>query len=386
MRNLSRIAGVTLSMLSGLFFTLTDAGAVMEAGKMPFSGTVGEVIRRDDNKLQLIWQEMPKYGKIKLLWLDVTGGKKTPITGKISQGKLILNDPNPGRRTLFFVPQSEGTGSLIIGERKVPAGGMDNLRDLGGYITADGGYIKWGYFYRGDTLHKVTKEGYAYVDTMRLKYVDDLRNSSEIAKKPDPDFANVVWQHTLIPDLSPKYKDVSWDSNDAIYKFVKTPRAEEFYSDINRFMISQPETLKTLNVIFTQALKNEGALLWHCAGGKDRTGLVSALILAAAGVSDKNIIDDYMLTNVYRQDFDRHELMEMSKVFNGDKMAIKGFLAIQQARPEYIQSALSEIRYHYGSLERYLIDAVKISPESLGEFKKRYVEYKLRGSDKSYSS
>lgn len=355
------------------FASANDSAADIKSNAPILTITSGEVLR-NNNDLHLIWRGMPDSGKVTLSWLDVSTGKKKPLEANIINGQLILPDPNPQRRTLFFINRGPGEKPLTIAERKLPAGGMDNLRDSGGYQTSDGRYVKWGHLYRSDTPHKVNSEGYRYLNAMNLGYVFDLRNATEIAKKPDPALENVAWMHTSIPDLPPQFKDVSWETNEAIYKFVKTPRAEQFYPETNRFMIWQPETLRTLNTIFDKALADDRAMIWHCAGGKDRTGVVSAVFLSALGVPRQAIIDDYLLTNDYRQEFDRHELAEMSKAFRGDKQAIKGFLAIQQARASYIEAALDEIEQRYGSMSNYLTQAVKLSPEDIKNLRERYTE------------
>lgn len=363
-------AGVLLfSSIAGF----SHAAVASESESQILANGVGEVLR-DNNELRLVWRDMPASGKVKLSWQDVATGKKSPLEASVVAGQLKLADPNPERRTLFLIDRPNSDKPLVIAERKLPAGGMDNLRDSGGYLTEDGRYVKWGHLYRGDTPHKVNSEGYRYLNAMNLGYVFDLRNNVEIAKKPDPAFENVAWMHTQIPDLPPQFKDVSWETNEAIYNFVKTPRAEQFYPDTNRFMVWQPETIRTMKTIFNKALTDDRAMIWHCAGGKDRTGVVSAVFLSALGVSDKAIIHDYLLTNEYRQEFDKRELAEMSKAFNGDKQAIKGFLAIQQARPEFIQAALDEIKQRYGSMENYLTQAVELTPADIQTLRDRYTE------------
>jgi protein-tyrosine phosphatase len=363
---------VSLALFSGMAIFSFPAAAV-ESRNQILSDSVGEVLRNND-QLRLVWRDMPASGKVILHWQDVASGRISPLEEDVVAGELKLEDPNPGRRTLFLIERPNSEKPLTISERKLPAGGMDNLRDSGGYLTKDGRSVKWGFLYRGDTPHKVNSDGYRYLSTMNLGYVFDLRNDAEIAKKPDPAFGNVNWIHTQIPDLPPQFKDVSWETNEAIYHFVKTPRAEQFYPETNRFMVWQPETLRSLKTIFDKALTDDRAMIWHCAGGKDRTGVVSAVFLSALGVPNDTIIHDYILTNDYRKAFDQRELAEMSKAFNGDKQAIKGFLAIQQARPEFIRAALDEIRLRYGSVDNYLTRAVGLTQEEIFSLRDRYTE------------
>lgn len=332
----------------------------------------GEIVR-NANQLTMTWSGMPSQGSVTIKWLDVASGKSQALNASVQDGKLSIDDPNPQRRTLFMFPAGKTT--VTLAERKVPAEGMDNLRDMGGLKTADGRYTKWGLAYRADTLFKAKPAGYSYLNHMNMGYVFDLRRAEEIAKKPDPAMDGVAYYHTQIPDAPPAYADVSWDTDEAIYKFVSSPRAETFYVDTNIFMTDAKQSQQSMKQVFAIALKGDGrAMVWHCAGGKDRTGYVSAMFLAALGVPQETIVNEYLLTNQYRQDFDRQELADMSKVFNHDPQAIKGFSAIQQSRPEYILAGLKHIEQQYGSVDRYLEQEVGVTPQDIARLKALYTE------------
>lgn len=332
----------------------------------------GEIVR-DANRLTMTWSGMPSQGSVAIKWMDVASGNSQTLNASVQDGKLSIDDPNPQRRTLFALPAGKAT--IILAERKVPVSGMDNLRDMGGLKTADGRYTKWGLAYRADTLYKAKPDGYRYLNNMNMGYVFDLRRAEEIAKKPDPAMDGVAYYHTQIPDAPPAYADVSWDTDEAIYKFVSSPRAETFYVDTNVFMVDAKKSHQSMKQVFATALKGDGkAMVWHCAGGKDRTGYVSAMFLAALGVPQETIVNEYLLTNEYRQDFDRQELADMSKVFKNDPQAVKGFSAIQQSRPEYILAGLKHIEQQYGSVDRYLEQELGVTPQDIVRLKQLYTE------------
>ncbi|MBW7983368.1 tyrosine-protein phosphatase [Enterobacillus tribolii] len=331
------------------------------------------LITRDGDRLTLTWQGMPEAGSVTIKWQDLETGNSKAQDVSVQDGKVTIDDPNPQRRTLFMLPAGQQT--VTLAERKLPVKGMDNLRDMGGLKTADGRYTKWGLLYRADTPHKAKAEGYGYLRHMNMGYVFDLRRIEEIAKKPDPAIDGVTYHHTQIPDEPPAYADVSWETDDAIFRFVRTPRAESFYVDTNIFMVDAGQSQRSMKQIFDTALKGEGkAMLWHCAGGKDRTGYVSAMFLAALGVPQETIVNEYLLTNEYRQEFDRQELADMSKAFNNDAQAIKGFKAIQQSRPEYILAGLKQIEKEYGSVENYLEKQMGVTAQQIARLKMLYTE------------
>lgn len=331
-------------------------------------------ITRDNDKLTLTWKNKPITGKTTIVWHDMASNRTGEIVTNIKNNTVTMNDPNPNRRTLFTLTDSNNN-TFHLAERKIPAAGMDNFRDMGGYQTVDGKLTKWGVIYRADAFNKLAPSGYQYTANMNMAYIFDLRNDNEVSKKPNPSIDGITYYHTQIPDQPPKYADISWETTEAIQKFTRSPRAFSFYIDTNAFMVDDPKSHDSLKKIFTTALKAEGkGLVWHCAGGKDRTGFVSAVFLSALGVPDEIIINDYLLTNEYRKEFDKKELAEMSKAFNGDKKAIAGFLAIQQSRPEYIQASLDEINKKYGSMTHYLNDVIGINADQIAQLKHHYTE------------
>jgi protein-tyrosine phosphatase len=140
-------------------------------------------------------------------------------------------------------------------------------------------------------------------------------------------------------------------------------------------MVDQAESHESMKKIFAAALKGDGkAMIWHCSGGKDRTGYVSALFLSVLGVPDEGIVNEYMLTEVYRRDFDIKEMQDMGKAFNNHPEAMKGFRAIQQSKAEYIMAGLNKIRADYGTVENYLEKEVGITAKDITKLKALYTE------------
>lgn len=333
----------------------------------------GDVVR-DGNKLTLTWTGMQSEGPVSIEWRDIASNKIGNVTGAINAGALTIDDPNPSRRTIFTLIGANNQ-KIHLAERKVPASGMDNFRDMGGYKTAAGKVTKWGLIYRSDTFYKLKPEGYKYFSDMNMGYVFDLRNSLEVSKKPDPSVDGITYYHTQIPDQPPKYKDVSWETTESKQKFVSSPLAYSFYVDTNAYMVNEPKSIQTMKDVFQTALTAKGkGLVWHCAGGKDRTGFVSAVFLAALGVPQETIVNDYLLTNEYRKEFDKQELADVSKEFKGDPKSVAGFLAIQQSRPEYIQAGLNKINQEYGSIDNYLQKAVGLDNEQIKQLQTMYTE------------
>jgi protein-tyrosine phosphatase len=164
-------------------------------------------------------------------------------------------------------------------QRHIQINGINNLRDLGGYATQDGGQTRWGVFLRSANLDEVAAAGQRQLLDYGLRHIIDLRTTFEIQRWPDV-FAQssaVNYHHLPFFDDNPGMEDIDgFDDVVEIYTFM-----------VER---CQPAVRTILETISTA---DDGAVLFHCAGGKDRTGIIAALLLGLAGVDDATIAQDY---------------------------------------------------------------------------------------------
>jgi protein-tyrosine phosphatase len=157
-----------------------------------------------------------------------------------------------------------------------------NARDLGGYPTVDGSRTRWRSLLRSDDLAQLTLAGLQAFSSFGIETVVDLRWPEEVALSPTP--ITRVMKHV-------RYEQISL--------LTRTPdewrlrRAGSTAKELwNRAMLEQvrAELKEVLNVIATAS---PGPLLFHCVAGKDRTGLIAALMLALADVVPEAIAYDY---------------------------------------------------------------------------------------------
>ncbi|MEY2580352.1 MAG: protein-tyrosine phosphatase [Ilumatobacteraceae bacterium] len=171
-------------------------------------------------------------------------------------------------------------------ERLVALEAVHNFRDLGGYKTDDGRTTLWRRLYRADGLYRLTPADVEALEPLGLRTVIDLRSSPELDERGrfPIDAHPVVFHHLPIVDKT-------WAHEDA----PQYERDEDFliwaYQDM--LTIGAPRFAKAFEV-----LTEPDALpaVFHCAAGKDRTGLLAALLLGSLGVSHTDIIADYALT------------------------------------------------------------------------------------------
>ena len=176
-------------------------------------------------------------------------------------------------------------------ERRVELPGVYNLRDIGGYGTADGRRTRWRTFLRADSLHRLSPESQQALVDMGLRTVIDLRHTYETIAEPN----------VFSGSSRAEYRHINMVGDDQVYERrqdLEIPERVAFsYSQwIDQRTAAIGEVLRTLAA--------PGALpaIYHCAGGQDRTGVISALLLGLAGVPEDTIADDYTLTAQYQVD------------------------------------------------------------------------------------
>jgi protein-tyrosine phosphatase len=170
--------------------------------------------------------------------------------------------------------------------RLVALEAVHNFRDLGGYATADGRCTKWRTVFRADGLYRLTPDDVVTLEPLGLRTVIDLRSDTELDERGrfPVDVHPVVFHHLPIVDTT-------WSDLDR----PKFERDEDFliWAYQEMLTVGAPRFAKAFD-----ALAEPGALpaVFHCAAGKDRTGLLAALLLGSLGVSHDDIVADYALT------------------------------------------------------------------------------------------
>ena len=174
---------------------------------------------------------------------------------------------------------------LHFPERHVLLEAAFNVRDLGGYRTANGSTTRWRSLLRADALHELTEGDVETLLKLGLRTVIDLRSDKEIAVQPSV-FATrqeVRYHHiSLFDRLAPV--DVMFRERGLI------DLSERYIAALD---VCHPALLRVANTI---ADADDGVVLFNCTAGKDRTGIVAAMLLSIAGVSADDIAGDYALT------------------------------------------------------------------------------------------
>jgi protein-tyrosine phosphatase len=163
-----------------------------------------------------------------------------------------------------------------LSERALAWDACLNVRDLGGHAIEGGGETRWRRVVRADALRRLSDEGWAALVEYGVRTVVDLRHDAEREADPPRELPVEVTHVRLVADHDPRFE------HSTLARFYV--QALELYAD--RFAL----------VVEAVARAAEGAVVLHCEAGKDRTGMVVALLLRLAGVSVADVSADYALS------------------------------------------------------------------------------------------
>ncbi|MFB7610530.1 tyrosine-protein phosphatase [Streptomyces gardneri] len=242
--------------------------------------------------------------------------------------------------------------------RHVPFERLHNFRDLGGYRTADGGTVRWETLYRSDSLAKLAGAGpddLARFRALRVAAVIDLRYPWEIeAKGRLPETEEVAW-HNLSIEHRP-YDQAEIDPDLAPWRYL-ADRFAEVAED-------GAEEIRTALEVIAGA---DGPLVFHCASGKDRTGIVAALVLALLDVPDEVILADFALTELATERL----IADWRATHPGRELRWPGY---GRAPAEILRLFLADLRERYGSVYGYVTGHVGLDPAVVTALRARLVE------------
>ncbi len=264
--------------------------------------------------------------------------------------------------------------------------GTFNFRDLGGYTSHAGLNVKKHMIFRSDALSKLTEKDIQMLEhDLGIRTVIDLRQEHEILENP-----NVILQGVATVNLSPvaplaELSTASAKSGaDRIKRLIRAEQDEDLWAKVSQNgeamadqmlqMAFDPYSLSVFKSIFEIILDtNQVPLVFHCKGGKDRTGLMSALFLMALGVSKDQIIQDYMLTKTYMQDRNIKRMNEYREMT--DNQRVLDFLAsVMDTKASYIGVVFDAIQSKYHSHLDYLMLDVGLTDDQISRLHGQYLE------------
>lgn len=255
---------------------------------------------------------------------------------------------------------------------------LKNTRDLGGFPTTDGKTIKHGALIRSGRLHKLPESTVKALKDMGLTTVIDLRNEAERRELPNTEINGV--KTVNVPLIYTMAVGITHEKSYYRHAVIESKRIKKEFGDADKYMACVYETLlfekpmqENLKKFFDVLLESEGCVLFHCNGGKDRTGLCAMLIEGVLGVDRSLIIEDYVASRqfqYYKQSLQRFGIA----VIPGPKHFKALLLTFIEPKPQYITEAIEKIEKRYGSIAEYCKQALGLTDEQICILKDKYLE------------
>jgi protein-tyrosine phosphatase len=240
-------------------------------------------------------------------------------------------------------------------ERLIALEGAVNFRDLGGYITEDGQRTRWRLLFRADGLSELTEPDLDIVRELGIRTVVDLRSGQEVEQSRFNVEAHPVTFHH--------------------FPFIKALPSAEDFEQAPGFLGTQYTSMldeATPQIVGAlSALAAPGALpaVFHCTAGKDRTGLLSALVLSLLGVPEETVVADYALSGAAMTRL-RAKLVEK---YPDGKSVIADSDVLFSADPHNMVTLFAHLRARYGSVAEYAAE-VGISRDVVATLRETLLE------------
>lgn len=277
-----------------------------------------------------------------------------------------------GQRKYFHI--ISGDKRFVTAQRCIEVPGMDNLRDLGGYLTCDGKQVKWGVFLRSGALgFAAGEQAKKQLEELNIKTVLDLRSGTEIKELPDIALngASYTAKSALI---SMDNSEVNFDLSRICAEGTKAlDEAGKFVSDGYLLM---PFDNPAYKFMFNTLLNEEVPILFHCTAGKDRTGIAAALILTALGVPFDTVCEDYMLTNILREKTAEKMRGKYGALISASNPGLDTahiFKLIAGVQAENLKAAFNAIYSKYADFDEYLAVEYGIGKTEKEKLKQLYL-------------
>ena len=253
------------------------------------------------------------------------------------------------------------TAQAVAPPHVIDVPGAHNVRDLGGYRGADGKTVRYGRVYRSSSLAKATPEGLSRLRSKGVTLVIDFRTSSEIRQEG---------QDKLPSGAKRQKAPVNFVELAGI---LSTPSLNPAVTAMNRSyrrMVTDAKARAAFARTFRSVAKAKSPVLFHCTSGKDRTGVMAAILLLSVGVDKATVYRDYLRSNDELGSYNQ-EIIDYLEREDVDSRLVKPAL---EARRSYLDAWFSEIKKRYGGFDAFLRKGLGIKPAEKTALRKRLLK------------
>jgi protein-tyrosine phosphatase len=246
---------------------------------------------------------------------------------------------------------------------------VQNLRELGGLPAANEQRVAPGRLFRAGSLYEMTAVDRAALEAMGIRIIIDLRSSFEQQRQSyewpaGRKVAAPLAEDGAVATIFARFQAGSLSERDI----------EDWWNLTGVYDIPtrHRDSLHTIFTTLLEAGADEG-VLYHCTGGKDRTGIVSALVLDALGVTRQAILEDFLLTNAGAR-ARAAEFIQWMKQATGHALSPEAAYWLAGVKEQWLEEFFRRLADRYGSTAGYLRDELQLGAEDLAALRGRYLE------------
>jgi protein-tyrosine phosphatase len=292
-------------------------------------------------------------------------GHRHKVATGTGDGTVTVSDLTPAARWYFEMVPDHGT-PVMVADRALHLQTASNFRDIGGYRTTDGKWVRMGLAYRSNGLEHLTPAELETLGTLGLKLVCDLRTDDERLHGPD----------RVAGGTASLVADVMADNPDPATKGPTAGAGQPALDPVARLspvyqgFVSLGSAQKAYHLLF-ERLADRQALptVFHCTAGKDRTGWAAAVLLTLLGVPHATVLADYQLTDRYLDDA-AAEAIRQQRYPSVDEVTWRRMVA---ADPAYLEAAFDEATQRYGSFAGYLHQGLGLDDATLVAIRRNFL-------------
>lgn len=258
---------------------------------------------------------------------------------------------------------------------------LGNARQLGGYLTADGKRVKSNVLLRSGKLAGGTEADLQKLhDVYNVTEIIDMRTTDEIASAPDPEVVGAENIRVRILDESGDDPTTamtgiySQNSDNPAASLLEMYRAGILSDDMYTSMFDKESSIKGYRDFVDVLLAHEdGAILWHCTGGKDRAGTAAVIILSLLGVDKETILDDFTLTNKFNEKSIEYMKSKASELTDNEA-EINGVGMLTGVSRELMENVFERAESENGSMIEFLKAKLNITDDEIEALRNKYLE------------